>query len=418
MSPTRPLRFAFVSTMNGAPWGGSEQLWSETALRLRQLGHEVHASVLQWPVRPEAVAELRRRDVRVAFRPRRRHLFGRFVQKGLFRIWPGPIEVNQRWWLRRTEADLVVISQGGPWDGLSWMLASRTLGRPYCSVIQANSELWWPLDDWLDRIHDAVADAERIFFVSDANRRLMELQCGRSVPNAEVIANPCKVSRDGTVAWPAATTPVRFACVARMSPEAKGQDVLFGVLAQPKWRHRPVELHLYGTGPCEQSLRAIPPFLGLTNVFFHGHTANIRDTWMANHVLVLPSRFEGLPLTIQEAMLCGRPVITTRVAGAPEIVDDNVNGFLAGAATPPLLDEAMERAWQRRDEWPAMGRRGREDMLAAMPEDPVGVFAGKLLDLAQRRRAGHEPAVERENSRPVAQSASLQTAQPAESPPS
>ena len=39
------MRFAFISTMHDWPWGGSEELWSQTALRLKNAGHQVYASV-------------------------------------------------------------------------------------------------------------------------------------------------------------------------------------------------------------------------------------------------------------------------------------------------------------------------------------------------------------------------------------
>ena len=58
-----------------------------------------------------------------------------------------------------------------------------------------------------------------------------------------------------------------------------------------------------------------------------------------------------------EAMMCGRPAIVTDVGGNAEIVEDDVTGFLAASATEDGMDEALERAWQRRHEWHDMGRQ-------------------------------------------------------------
>ena len=88
--------------------------------------------------------------------------------------------------------------------------------------------------------------------------------------------------------------------------------------------------------------------LGLTNVEFAGHQNNIEEIWRKHHALVLPSRFEGMPLVVVEAMLCGRPCIATDVGGNRELVRDGINGFLAKAPTVELLDEAMNRAWDNR----------------------------------------------------------------------
>ncbi len=389
---SRPYRIVFVSTMNGVAWGGSEQLWSETALELRRRGHEVSASVLKWPTRPAPLDALAEQGVDLAFRPRRRRYIDRALQKILKRISPGALDFAHRWWLKRRAADLVVVSQGGPWDGLTWMLACHRFGIPYCAIVQANSELWWPLDPWLDGIRTAVGGARRMYFVSRANHALMELQCGRRLPNAEVIANPCKVDHSSAVAWPEDDDRVHLACVGRMSPNAKGQDVLLQVLAQPKWRERPIDLHLYGAGPSERSIRALVDLLELNNVHFHGQVGDVRSIWTGNHLLVLPSRFEGLPLTIVEAMLCGRPVVTTAVAGNTEAVEDGVTGFVADAATVASLDDAMERAWARRGSWREMGARARQETLLALPADPVRDFTDKILDLIGHRQDRGENA--------------------------
>jgi Glycosyltransferase len=371
--------------MNGLPWGGSEQLWSDAALRLREHGHEVVASVFRWPSRPPRLDDLSRAGVQLAFRSLRPNLRDRVALKLAKRIHRFR-DFSHAAWLKRHAPDLLVVSQGGPWDGVPWMSLCRRLQIPYCAIVQANSELWWPADAHLPAIRTALQEAQRLFFVSEANRRLMELQCGTALRNASVVANPCKVDRASAVEWPASDDPLRLACVGRLAPNAKGQDVVFTVLAQEKWRKRRIELHVYGSGPSENSVRSLALFLRLPNVFFHGQVSDIRALWSENHALVLPSRFEGLPLTIVEAMLCGRPVITTDVAGNTELVSDNVNGFVAGAATVPLLDDALERAWSRRAAWRDIGLRARTAALRSTPLDPVGDFERILVALATRLR--------------------------------
>jgi glycosyltransferase involved in cell wall biosynthesis len=95
----------------------------------------------------------------------------------------------------------------------------------------------------------------------------------------------------------------------------------------------------------------------------------------------MPSRYEGLPLAVIEAMLCGRMVIATDVAGNAQHVRDGIDGFIAEAPTVRHLDDALERAWQRRHEWMAMANSARERLILALPQDPIGAFAEKLLKL-------------------------------------
>ena len=90
--------------------------------------------------------------------------------------------------------------------------------------------------------------------------------------------------------------------------------------------------------------------LGLTDrVVFAGHAA-VEDIWASNHLLVLPSRYEGLPLVLVEAMLCGRPVVATEIAGHPDLIEEGITGFLAEAPTVSSLLKALERFWARRAE--------------------------------------------------------------------
>lgn len=377
----RSRKVVFVSTMAGSPWGGSEELWSQTAMRLLNMGHAVGASVYEWPSRPAPVAELVSAGADVEFRPRKRPMLGRLIAKCRQRLTPSPVDHGSMAWLKKQSPDLVVISQGGPWDGLPWMTACRKLGLRYCPIIHANSEIWWPLDEWRDGILSGFPGAERVFFVSQANKRLFELQCGIRIPNGEVVINPWMVDAAEAVPWPDGGGVTRIACVGRVDPQAKGQDLLLQVLAMPKWRERPIHLNIYGGGPCEQALRALQQMLDLRNVTFAGHVSDVRRIWAENHALILPSRFEGLPLVIVEAMLCGRPVITTDIAGNAEYLRDGVTGFVAEAPTPRHVDEALERAWSKRADWREMGAGARQDMLAALPADPIETFTRRLLDL-------------------------------------
>jgi glycosyltransferase involved in cell wall biosynthesis len=260
------------------------------------------------------------------------------------------------------------------------MLACRKLGIPYSTVVQAAGELWWPDDAMSDQMIQAYTAAQAVCFVSHANRRVVEMQCGTNLPNAHVICNPWNGSVTGAVQWPAESTMIDLACVGRMDPKAKGQDVLLQVLAMDKWKTRPVRLNFYGHGPSEKSIARLAAMLGVENVRFHGRVSDIGRIWAENHALVLPSRYEGLPLVIVEAMLCARPVITTNVAGNAEYLTDGVNGFVAAAPVVSLLDEAMERAWTARGEWERMGREARNAVLGFLPDDPYAAFESCLME--------------------------------------
>jgi glycosyltransferase involved in cell wall biosynthesis len=364
----------FVSSMEVYPWGGSEELWSRAALRLHESSHKIAASVMFWPQLSTRVTRLRERGIRLRVRPR--------MPASLpLRVWRR-ISCSQHreyGWLRRQKPDLVVISQGGNWDGLPWMSLCRTVGIPFVAVVQSNSELCWPRDDSRAEFVDAYRTARKVFCVSRHNLELLERQLGEALPNGAVVWNPHNVSRNQQLTWLPEDGTRKLACVARLEPHGKGQDLLLNVLASPQWRNRAVEVNFYGVGPFEGSLRRLTELLQLQNVRFRGHVSDVQGIWRQNHMLVLPSRVEGLPLALVEAMLCARPAVVTDVGGNAELCVDGETGFVAAAPALSLLEETLERAWNHRHEWQSMGTAARTRAERLIPIDPIGDFCREIL---------------------------------------
>jgi glycosyltransferase involved in cell wall biosynthesis len=114
-------------------------------------------------------------------------------------------------------------------------------------------------------------------------------------------------------------------------------------------------------------------------VRFAGHVNDGPGIWQTHQALVRPSRQEGLPLALVEAMLCGRPAIATDVGGIAELLVDGETGFLAAAPTVGALDAALERAWSARTDWPRLGAQAARRARATVPADPAAHFAEELL---------------------------------------
>jgi glycosyltransferase involved in cell wall biosynthesis len=138
---------------------------------------------------------------------------------------------------------------------------------------------------------------------------------------------------------------------------------------------------LYGDGENRGGLERLARRLGLADrIVFEGHVADVEKIWSLNHVLVMPSRIEGLPLAVVEAMLCGRPVVATDVAGA-EVIEDGVTGFLAEAATVGCMGNALERFWARKEDTTEIGATAAKRIRCLVPPDPAQVFADKIREL-------------------------------------
>jgi glycosyltransferase involved in cell wall biosynthesis len=378
------MKIAFLSAMGGHPWGGSEILWSLTAKELKDSGHFVYASVKGWPTTPDPLLNLKYNGIHVDERhwqnaSRARSLFAKIFRRGP--VHPGWEPSWQR--LIKISPDLVCISNGATLCGIEWMIRCRNSQIPYVCIAHANFEQWWPADRSVNEIRVAYEGAKKAFFVSKSNLSLFQRQIGITLPQAEIVSNPFNVSWNAQPEWPA-TQIFRLACVARYEPAAKGQDLLFQVLAMPKWRERELYLSLYGKGPWEESLRRLVEQEGISDkVFFCGHLEDVEEIWRTHHALVLPSRYEGLPLSIVEAMLCSRLSIITDVAGNSEVVEDNVTGYVAEAPTVRHLDEALERAWLQRNNWQNIGTAAGAAIRKIIPADPARVFAEKLVSLCK-----------------------------------
>src|SRR5262249_23630474 len=162
-------------------------------------------------------------------------------------------------------------------------------------------------------------------------------------------------------------------------------DILLEALASSLWMNRPWRLALYGSGPMKNIIeRLIKRFALNDRVTLAGYVSRVEDIWAKNHVLVMPSRSEGLPLVMVEAMLCGRPVVATDVAGHSEIVEDDVSGFLADAPTVTSVGRTLERLWSRRNDLRMMGQAAAESIRTKVPVDPAKVFAEKIECLLSR----------------------------------
>jgi glycosyltransferase involved in cell wall biosynthesis len=380
---------AFISS-NAAPWGGSEELWSAAAAALAEDGHVVTAFKRRVDRNQPRIRRLRELGCRVHDLERIPFL-PRLLSAAIGRVWYPVISLQQtvRLWfgLLLARPELVVISQGGNLDG--WRLANlcRRMKLRYVLIAQKAADIYWPADERLPVIRAVYAAAEACYFVSEHNRELTGEQLGIDLPQASVVRNPFLVRWEPRVDWPSETDGLRLACIGRLYPAEKGQDLLLRVLARDKWRGRPLSVTFFGNGPHRGALEQMAQHRGLSSVSFRGFVDDVAAIWDEHHGLVLSSRFEGLPLVIVEAMLSGRVPIATNVAGSGEVIDDDVTGFLAAAPTEESLDEALERAWQRRAEWRQIGMAAARRIRTMVPRDPARTLANQLLHVIDRSAA-------------------------------
>lgn len=173
----------------------------------------------------------------------------------------------------------------------------------------------------------------------------------------------------------------RLVCVGRLC-EAKGQLLLLDAAARLAARGIAFELVLAGDGPMRGELEALVRQHRLSRqVRITGwiSSAEVRREILAARAMVLPSFAEGLPVVIMEAMALRRPVLSTYVAGIPELVRPGETGWLFPAGSVDSLAEAMQDCLARTTaELQAMGEAAYARVLA---RHSIDVEAAKLAAL-------------------------------------
>ncbi len=161
--------------------------------------------------------------------------------------------------------------------------------------------------------------------------------------------------------------PVRIISVGRLV-EKKGFIYALECIAGLAARGVSLEYNLIGHGPLEDELRDRIRELGIGEIVrFPGPLAHedVVKNLETSHICLMPSvtaedgNQEGIPNVLKEAMAMGLPVVSTRHAGIPELVQDGVSGYLVAERDSTALATALLQLIERPQQWGAMGQAGR-----------------------------------------------------------
>lgn len=240
------------------------------------------------------------------------------------------------------------------------MLASQLSGIPYSFTVHGPEEF--------DRVRDIglstkIEHAKFVVAISSFGRSQLYRWCGfQHWPKIKIVR--CGVDQ-AYLSAPIQELPTapRLVCVGRLS-EQKGHLMLIeaaGLLAKDKI---PFELVLVGDGPLRSPLERRIRELGLAEsitITGWASSAEVRNYIIESRVSVLPSFAEGLPVVIMESLALGRPVVSTYVAGIPELVEPGHCGWLVPPGSVEMLAESMKAAIEASTEdLECMGMVGKE----------------------------------------------------------
>ena len=297
--------------------------------------------------------------------------------------------------------------------GLPALVLGRILGLPVVLQPETNGEIDGTAftfgKPWADgpagRVVRLAASARNLL-LRDADafvamsRRIRDEMVGAGVPAERAVLLPHGVDVERFRPAPAAEkaalrTPLGLpdgllAVYTGRLLRGKGLDTLLDAFAPIAAARPDVHLVLVGSGDgqslsAEDELRAGasgPPLAG--RVVFAGRVDDVSDWVRAADVFVFPSLFEGLGISLVEALACGVPAIGSRTGGIVDVIDDGRTGLLVPPADASALESALRRLLEdpvARDE---MGRAGRAEALARFDErDAVAKYRAIFTALAR-----------------------------------
>lgn len=308
------MNIAFVNATKG--WGGVKTWYLQFAERLTQRGN----GVCVYGRQPEFVEAARER-VGHAEQVR----FGADLN-------PAAITFFMREF-RRRNVEAVIVNIGK--DLATAGVAARVLGLPVVQRIGLPGDISPRLKTRL--LHAWIRPAFLCPCRFIAEGFVKELPYVRP-KDVHVILNGKKAATEPLESH----SPRRLICTQQLNPD-KGHDVLLRAAAQLS---EPFELHMWGKGRAEASLKALADGLGLgQRVFWHGFSFNIMEALRQGDIFLLASLSEGLPNTLLEAMAAGLLPVCRDVGGVREVIPDDLRAWLLPyEADKAAFAEALRRA--------------------------------------------------------------------------
>lgn len=360
------MKIIFISTMNGYSWGGSEELWFNTALFAKSEGHDVVAVVFKNEPIHSKFSTLSNAGIKVHFIDKEKAVMPNLIERGILKVLNKPLNIkyeNRFSFISLLNPSVVLLSQGACTDITYYTDLKElfnTLCVPFIVINHYNKENGKLNPVQIDFLKNLFDKSRANFFVSQRNKKVLERQLSYKVDRADIIRNPISPDIKEGVKKVKSLSP-SFAIVGRFEVADKGQDILLECIASQPWKEREFSINLYGTGKDETFLRDLIVFYKLQKkVFIKGYIDNKMEIWENNDLLILPSIAEGFPITIVEAMLSGRPCLVTDVGDSSYLINDNINGWIAKCSSVNELNESLERAWLQRDQWEQMGKQAHE----------------------------------------------------------
>ena len=349
-------RVSLVLAESGTAVGGTERVLWELATRLPASRFRLQVWLSTAPGVDEFAAALAERGIPVT---RLAEVDSRRDWKGMLATWralrrarPGLFHIHHVW----PAADRYLAALADLAGVPRLVVTEHIEGRAHSDAQVRLKRRELARADAVTAVSAAVADSlVRDYGVDRALVRVVPN--GADLPDDDAEESRARRFRE----WlGAGTLRPLWVCAGRLE-EQKGQDVLLEALAEVRRRGLEFTVALAGEGSQRAALERRVESLGLASqVRLLGQLDDVAPLLAAADAVVLPSRWEGLPLGLLEALVRGRPVVASAVGGIPEVVEDGVHGRLVPPGDSIALADALESFHRKPDAALRLGRRGAQ----------------------------------------------------------
>lgn len=385
-------RLLFISLMPSQYTGASEEVFIRTAKEALKRGHRVMFSV---PYEKESHSYLNDLKLYGALIQLRNysgsHSFFQKILHKIQRLKVGLGKVPQGWYealvkFYEFRPDLIYVNEGMVFQLINykdiWFYLEK-LNIPAFVFNHGHDEnkvYPYAIVEWLRELY--INRFRKIYFISTNNLIAAERQLARKILQACVVKNMCRINPGSPLTFP--PPPLRMAMIARFDAQIKGHHLLIEALAHEEFRHKEWRLDIFGYGPDELLIRNWINYFNLQDkIHLAGKAQDLMEVWREHHVFILPSLLEGLPQTVLEAALLGRPSLVTPVGEAPLLVKDGVTGYVAeGVGVTPIQKALMRLFSTPHEELALMGQRAAEHVKNFIDPAPWATMLDDILTTA------------------------------------
>ncbi len=252
--------------------------------------------------------------------------------------------------LRRLKADLLCCSGYKP--DLVGLRAARKVGIPVASISHGWTGATWKVRvyEWLDKLAlqrmDRVvcvskAQADKVRAAGVAEQKIVTIQ--NSI-GTDAFVLPDAAVRAEMLAWFESPPKLLVGAAGRHSPE-KGFAVFVDAAAKIMAMNAEIGFVLFGDGPLRADLVRQVSERGLGKRFyFAGFRSDVQRFLPNLDLAVMSSYTEGLPVILLETGAAGVPTVATAVGGIPEVIDNEVSGWLVPSGNPDALANGIASA--------------------------------------------------------------------------